>query len=326
MGEWALPPDEGAAFEAVLHRAQEEHLPEARWLRGALLAQLPGQVPRDQRPPQADAAESDRSRRCREGPARDDALTTSIRASRTTATGMACSAGIYISHMRLATWAHLIAAEDLAEGVRGYRVSSERRDTDMDGTRRSPPRRRRTGRGGRSRRGRRDRFVGHPPGPARAGRGHAASTGDLPREATARRPKTDGGHVSAGDESDAPVSIHDIVRTKEPGLADLLVYDAYERRSGLIRALPSATTAEAWAAAQATDLGDLVDGPFEIEVLETGRLIARRATTIAGAQVHATKTIEIGGDRGAPTLTLTVDLEHGRRSGDRRPASASSGR
>ena len=35
MGAWALPPDEGAEFEAVLHRAQEEHLPEARWLRGA---------------------------------------------------------------------------------------------------------------------------------------------------------------------------------------------------------------------------------------------------------------------------------------------------
>src|SRR6185312_15208959 len=35
MGAWALPPDEGDEFEAVLHRAQKEHLPEARWLRGA---------------------------------------------------------------------------------------------------------------------------------------------------------------------------------------------------------------------------------------------------------------------------------------------------
>ena len=37
----------------------------------------------------------------------------------------------------------------------------------------------------------------------------------------------------------AATSIHDAVRVKEPGLADLLVYDAYERRSGLVRVLSS---------------------------------------------------------------------------------------
>ena len=35
MGHWALPPDEGIVFGEVLHRAQEEGRPEARWLRGA---------------------------------------------------------------------------------------------------------------------------------------------------------------------------------------------------------------------------------------------------------------------------------------------------
>jgi alpha-amylase len=35
MGEWALPADESREFSAVLHAAQAEGRPEARWLRGA---------------------------------------------------------------------------------------------------------------------------------------------------------------------------------------------------------------------------------------------------------------------------------------------------
>ena len=66
--------------------------------RGALaarrvLAQLPGQVPRDQRPPQADAAGVGGGRRDARRAARASGpSTTSTRASRTTATGTACSA------------------------------------------------------------------------------------------------------------------------------------------------------------------------------------------------------------------------------------------
>ena len=38
--------------------------------------------------------------------------------------------------------------------------------------------------------------------------------------------------------------------------------------------------------------------------------MARRDATIARARVRSTKTIELGGDRRVPTLTLTLDLEH----------------
>ena len=41
--------------------------------------------------------------------------------------------GIYISHMRLATYEHLIAAEDLAESSAGAMVAAEQADLDMDG-------------------------------------------------------------------------------------------------------------------------------------------------------------------------------------------------
>ena len=83
--------------EPPVHRAPASRRGRAP-ARGALaarrvLAQLPGQVPRDQRPPQADAADVGGGRR--DGaPARlaTRRSTTSTRASPTTATGTACSA------------------------------------------------------------------------------------------------------------------------------------------------------------------------------------------------------------------------------------------
>ena len=63
----------------------------------------------------------------------------------------------------------------------------------------------------------------------------------------------------------AATSIHDAVRVKEPGLADLLVYDAYERRLRPVRVLSLEATAADWAMARADELADLVDGAFEVE-------------------------------------------------------------
>jgi alpha-amylase len=54
MGGWALPPDEAAEFETVLHRARTRACRKPLVAR-RLLAQLPGQVSRGQRPAQADA-------------------------------------------------------------------------------------------------------------------------------------------------------------------------------------------------------------------------------------------------------------------------------
>ena len=56
MGEWALPPDETVVFTRLLHDAVARHEPRGPLAARRVLAQLPGQVPRDQRPPQADAA------------------------------------------------------------------------------------------------------------------------------------------------------------------------------------------------------------------------------------------------------------------------------
>ncbi len=64
--------------------------------------------------------------------------------------------------------------------------------------------------------------------------------------------------------------------SRKPGLADLLVYDAYERRSFLVRALDPATAPRDWAMASAMELGDAVDGAFTLVDLGAGS--SRRPT------------------------------------------------
>ena len=149
-----------------------------------VLAQLPGQVPRDQRPPQADAPASptrggDAGRRR----PRRRRSTTSTRASRTTATGTACSAASTSATCALATLAHLIAAEDLAEAATAALGSAPSCATSTwtASTRSGSPTAARScvdlDEGGGH------RFVGHPRGPARADRGDAAAS----RRRTTRR-------------------------------------------------------------------------------------------------------------------------------------------
>ena len=112
----------------------------------------------------------------------------------------------------------------------------------------------------------------------------------------------------------ALASIHDLVMTRDAGLVDQLHYDPYERRSGLVRFLPLHTDAHAWEAAEAVELGDAVDGVFEVAGLEMDRLVATRDATVHGPSgpttVRVTKDLVLGGERRSPTLTLTVTVEN----------------
>ncbi len=214
--------------------------------------------------------------------------------------------GIYISHMRLATWEHLIAAEDLAERATGRLVDSAARDLDMDGV---------------------DEIRLAAPGQVvtvdlDGGAGIGSWDIRPVRHALAavmrRRPEAYHALLRArGDGEPAAHSGGDARRpsttrsgSRSPGSPQRLVYDAYERRSGLVRALTSEATPEDWAMARAEELGDAVDGAFEVAELSTGCLVTRRDATIAGAAVTVTKRLSIGDDRRAPTLDLRVELEH----------------
>ncbi len=308
MGEWALPADEGLVFSDVLHRAQAEGRPETRWLRGAFwrnfqvkYREINDLHKRMLRVSSVVAAMPD-------GPERDLALDHLYQGQSNDCYWHGLFGGIYISHMRLATYEHLIAAEDLAESSAGALVAAEQADLDMDGV--DEVRLTDAGQvvtvdldGGAGIGGWDIRPVRHALAAVMRRRPEAY-------HATLKAFESKAPVAAGAADGEAPASIHDAVRVKEPGLAARLVYDAYERRSGLVRALAIDATPEDWAAARARELGDAVDGSFELVALGDGRLVTRRDATIAGASVRVTKTLTLGGDRRAPTLALQADLEH----------------
>jgi 4-alpha-glucanotransferase len=328
MGEWALPWDESLVFSEVLHRAQTERLPEARWLRGAFWRNFQVRYREINDLHKRMLRVSDAVAAMPDGPARERALGHLYRGQSNDCYWHGLFGGIYISHMRLATHEHLIAAEDLAETATGTLQHAQASDLDMDGV---------------------DEVLLGDDGQVvtvdlDGGAGIGAWDIRAVRHALAavmrRRPEayhatlrdldesTSGGADEEGADEEgageagadeegadegggsAPASIHGAIRVKETGLAARLVYDAYERRSGLVRALPLEASPLDWSMARTQELGDLVDGAFELVELAPGRLVTRRVGTIDGATVAATKTLLLVGDRQAPTLTLELELEH----------------
>jgi alpha-amylase len=319
MGEWALPADESLVFSDVLHRAQAEHRPEARWLRGAFWRnfQVKYREINDlhKRMLRVSAAVDEMP----DGQERERALVHLYQGQSNDCYWHGLFGGIYISHMRLATHEHLIAAEDLAETANGTLHHAETRDLDMDGVDEvlladagQVVTIDLDGGGGigawdiRSVRHALAAVMRRRPEAYHAKLMALEEAAEEPVAVTANADGTSGDDDSAG----APASIHDAVRVKEPGLAGRLVYDAYERRSGLIRSLTLDATPDEWAMARARELGDAVNGTFQLVELAAGRLVMRRAASIGGAEVAVRKTLALGGDRRAPILELRVELEH----------------
>jgi alpha-amylase len=314
MGEWALPADESRVFASVLHAAQEAGRPEARWLRGAFWRNFQIKYREINDLHKQMLRTSDKVDAMGPGPLRDLATDHLYRGQSNDCYWHGLFGGIYISHMRLATYEHLIAAEDLADTAAGELVGAELSDLDMDGQDDI----RLAGPGqvvtvdltsGAAIGGWDIRPVRHALGAVLRRRPEAYH--ETLRDHEAKRAKAASG---ASPDAGAPASIHDLVTTKEAGLADQLHYDPFERRSGLVRLLARDTEPLAWATGKAAELGDAVDGAFEIEVLEPGRLVTSRMASLATARgmvpIRVIKTLVLGGDRPAPTLELSVTLEN----------------
>ncbi len=220
--------------------------------------------------------------------------------------------GIYISHMRLATLEHLIAAEDSADRALGASRGARLADLDMDG---------------------RDEVLLSEPGQVVAvkpteGGGIAAWDVRAARHALAavlrRRPEayhetlraheaaaaTADGAGGSGGAGGAPVSIHDIVLTKEAGLAARLHYDDHERRSGLVRFLDPGATPDDVAAARGREVGDFRDAEFAVDHLAPGQVSLSREGTVLGQPLGVSKTVRLGGGRLDPTLTIDLEIHH----------------
>ncbi len=329
MGEWALPADESREFADALHRARDAKAPEERWLRGAFwrnfqvkyreINDLHKQMLRTSAKVDAMAP----------GAAREAALDHLFRGQSNDCYWHGLFGGIYIAHMRAATLSHLIAAEDLSDAAAGAQVGSEILDLDLDGRDEL-----RLSTEGQVIVVELDEGAGIGSWDLRAAR-HAL-TGVVRRRPeayheTLRRHEREGkargaaatsasgafahaASTTAATDAGAAASIHERVQVKEAGLADRLIYDDYERRSGLIRILPPDATAQTWGAGGRGDLGDFFDSPFGVERLDDSSVILSRdgAVIVDGVSIplRATTELRLAGGRLDPVLEQKVSLEN----------------
>ena len=280
MGEWALPAAESRIFSEVLHRAQEERRPEARWLRGAFWRNFQVKYREINDLHKQMLRTSEKVAAMPRGPLHAVALDHLQRGQSNDCYWHGLFGGIYISHMRLATYEHLIAAEDLAETATDRLDAAELLDLDMDGlddVRLAGPGQVVTldltegaGIGGWDVRAVRHALAAvmrrrpeayHETLRAHEAKAAAEALATEAAAATLTAEPTEGdvaiamaaaeaaGEAGEAPASEAPASIHDLVMTKEQGLAAQLHYDDYERRSGLVRFLDPATEPDAWATA-----------------------------------------------------------------------------
>ncbi len=312
MGEWALPPDESLVFSDLLHRAVAERRPEARWLRGAFWRNFQVKYREVNELHKQMLRTSEKVAAMPPGPARDIALDHLYQGQSNDCYWHGLFGGIYISHMRLATFEHLIAAEDAADLATGETASGILRDLDLDGRDEVL-----LANAGELVSVKLDDGAGIGSWDIRAARHALAAVMRRRPEAyheTLRAHERAARDAGRPDEAagEGPASIHDLVATKEAGLADRLHYDWHERRSGLVHLLPLDAGPTAWATASALELGDLVDEPFRVAELTPTALVAvREGSVIAGegrTGCRVAKRIEIGGGRLDPTLSLIVGV------------------
>jgi alpha-amylase len=225
--------------------------------------------------------------------------------------------GIYLPDLRLANHANLVAAEDLALGG-GAGETGVELDLDLDGRPEIL-----LANAGEFVTIKPDEGAGIGRWDVRAAR---LALGAVLRrrpeayhekvrrlDATAAATAADATAPAGADATDeeAPASIHDIVMTKQSGLSAHLRYDADERRSGLLRFLAPDVTADQ-VAAGVDDRGDFASGAWTVgELTADGATVVRDGLVRTGERaisVRAQKTIRIGGDRLAPTLTMRTSV------------------
>ncbi len=311
MGAWALLPDESRAFTETLERDRAEGRPEPRWMRGASWRnfQVKYREVNDihKRMLRVSAAVA----ALPAGPARAGALDHLLRGQSNDIYWHGLFGGIYLPDLRLATVGHLIAAEDAADAAAGTLDRGELADLDLDG---------------------RDEVL-----LADAGQvvtidlDEGAGIGDWDIRAARhaltsvlrRRPEAyhdmlrrAGGpdQQAQTGEGSTVTSIHGIVRSKEAGLVDRLRYDDHERRSGLVRFLPADATPADYGAGEIPDLGTAMEAAHATVELSPGRLVTEAAVRVrtpeGDGSVVIRKSIELGGDRLMPTLTVRVSIRN----------------
>ncbi|MEP7361468.1 MAG: alpha-amylase/4-alpha-glucanotransferase domain-containing protein [Chloroflexota bacterium] len=285
MTEWVLPVDEAPIFGKLLHDAVEEGSPAARFLRGGMWRNFAARYREVNDLHKQMLRVSSLVDAMPAGALRDRALDHLYRGQSNDCYWHGLFGGVYLVHMRMATLAELIAAEDL---VLGATAAGGVADYDLDG---------------------RDEVLIGTLGqtvlvdPAEGG---GISSWDLRASRVAlasvmrRRPEAYHAKLKAAEDAATdttkakPLSPHESFTTKEVGLSKLLVYDDHERRSGLVRILD----------ANGQEIGDFVNGEWHLHFAEADNV----GFTRASAGLSLTKVFEVSGDRRAGALSVVVEL------------------
>jgi 4-alpha-glucanotransferase len=289
MTEWALPADQARRFHDALEQAERDGSPAAPFIRGGLWRNFQARyreindLHKQMLRASAAVAAMPAGRR------RNRAQEHLLRGQSNDCYWHGLFGGIYLPHMRLATLAELIAAEDLAAGDGALRGVA---DYDLDGRPEVL-----LANAGQSVLVDPAEGGGIGAWDLRASRLALASVLRRRPEAyhqqlrdfeTARaRGETGGGRTLT--------SIHDQLMVKEKGLSRFLVYDDHERRSGLVRVLVSGR-----------QRGDLLNGEWQVERVAATRLVLSRAES--GLELR--RTIVLGGGRLDPRLTVRVEARN----------------
>ncbi len=280
MTEWALPAQQSAEISQLKHRLQDEHREDIlRYLKGGTWRNFMSKYPEINSMHKKMLLVSDKVHRIKNRKQRTEALDAVWAGQCNCPYWHGVFGGIYLFHIREATYERLIAAETMADAAEhgdGAWVSALVADVDKDSH---------------------DDIILSSDAqslmftPALGGalvewdwratglnlancltRRQEGYHAEL-RDAAAR-----GTLVVAGQEKSL-TGIHTRqVRVKEPGLQNKLFYDWSRRASLIDHLLPETTTLENFYHSQYAELGDFVDQPYTSQLTETGDRITLKLT------------------------------------------------
>lgn len=306
MMEWVLPPDRAVEFSEITHRLTDRGDPAVRYLRGGYWRQFLVKYPEINTMHKRMLRVSHKIHALRAGARRSQALQDLWAGQCNEPYWHGVFGGIYLPHIRRATFGHLIAAEAVADRRRA--AGTERADLDGDGTPEvelaSPA-----------------MVIAVDPQDGggvvewqwRAAQVNLANV-------LSRRPEAYHRQLQQPPavESSTPgvETIHSTrVRVKEPGLERLLIYDRYRRASFLDHVLAPEATAEAFAREEYQELGTFVAGAYE-PTLTRARgslavvLVRDGTITVASRPLPLRIEKQLAVSRRSPELTVSYRLHN----------------
>jgi len=323
MTEWALPVPKLIAYQRLMHDLEHDHrLPEIkRFLRGGYwrnyrvkypeLQEMYGRMLQISRRLSGATVEYHNTQEDNDpfGESVDTAREELYRAQCNCPWWHGAFGGLYLPHLRNATYHHLIKAEnsllfgrDAPSGVRSGAESDEE-DWDLDGQNEVCLRNNRLA-----------AFFK----PDRGGCMYELDLRVVAHNLLAtlsRRPEayheTIRRHAEGGQHGQGAQSIHDRVVFKQAGLERLLQYDPYLRKSLIDHFYEPRQTLEDLIALHETELGDFVTGPYDYQKSKKGsevQAVFRRAGHADGTPVRICKTIALA--PGSELLEIAYRLEN----------------